>query len=205
MADSIKTGNIRPDHAENLPSDSRSPGAPDPGAKENFERAMNEKREGETAGNKGNDRENEQSGQAMPSASSLLSSLFESKMNTAAAPAPAAANTGGLVDDLVRRILVSDPKSGTPAEIRLQLNDSILPDTRITLRRNQDGLLNVLLETGNASSMQTLVSAQQILRERLEKHGPVEVKVCSAEESRQNDNDANRRSQGLVEDGPETL
>lgn len=183
---------------------SQSPGAPRPGDKENFEKAMSEKREG-GSGSEGEKREEAREGQAMPSASSLLGSLFESKMSAVAAPATAGGNLDELVGELTQRILVSDPKSGAPAEIRLHLNDSILPDTRITLQRGPDGLLSVLLTTGNASSMQTLVSAHQSLREQLEKHGPVDVRVSGAEESGQSGNDANQRSRGLVDYGPETL
>lgn len=149
--------------------------------------------------------EGRKEGQPMPSAANLLSSIFASKMSAVSAPAPAAVNLDALVDDLVQRILVSDPKSGSPAEIRIQLNDSILPGTEITLQRAPDGLLSVRLTTDNASSMQTLVSAQQSLYEQLEKHGPVDVRVNSTEESRQGDNDSNRRSQGFVEYEAEEL
>ena len=203
MSNSIKTDSTRPD-TDNRSHGPQSPGAPRPGDKENFEKALSEKREGES-GSEGESQEEGRDGQAMPSASSLLGSLFDSKMSAVAAPPPVGGNLDELVDDLVQRILVSDPKSGAPAEIRIQLNDSILPDTQIMLRRGPDGLLSVLLSTGNASSMQTLVSAQQSLREELEKHGPVDVRVGSSEESRQGDNDANRRSQGLMDYGPETL
>ena len=203
MSHSIKMDPSRP-NADNRSHADQSPGAARPGDKENFEKALSEKRDGEP-GSEGEGREEGREGQAMPSASSLLGSLFESKMSAVAAPAPAGGDLDGLVDDLVQRILVSDPKSGAPAEIRLQLNDSILPDTQIMLQRGPDGLLSVLLATGNASSMQTLVSAQQSLREQLEKHGPVDVRVSSTSESGQGDNDANRRSQGLMDYGPETL
>ncbi len=203
MSHSIKMDTTRPD-TDSRPQGSQSPGVPHPGDKEDFEKAMGEKREGES-GSEDESREQGRDGQAMPSASSLLGSLFESKMSAVAAPPPIGGNLDDLVDGLVQRILVSDPKSGAPAEILLQLNDSVLPDTQITLQRGPDGLLSVLLTTGDPSSMQTLVSAQQSLRERLEKHGPVDVRLSGAEESRQGDNDANRRSQGMVDYGPETL
>jgi type III secretion system needle length determinant len=181
------------------------PDDPGPEGKRQSVRAKDEKRAGEPAGEEDN-REKGQGSQVMPSASSLLSSLFESRMSAVAAPPPpAAGKLDDLVDDLVQRILVSDPQSGAPAEIRLQLNDSILADTRISVSRGPDGLLSVLLETGNASSLQTLVSAQQSLREQLAVHGPVNVRINNAQESGQGDNDARRRSQGLVEYGPENL
>ena len=140
--------------------------------------------------------------QVLPSSDALFKSLFESKMVTAtsvAAPAPSSADVNELVDTLVQRILVSDPKSSAPAEIRIEINDSVLADTHIAISRSQDGMLNIQLLTSNASSMQTLVAGQYALAERLEKQGPVMVKVSSTNESGQGDNDANRRSQGLVE------
>ncbi|MDR3175538.1 MAG: hypothetical protein LBU06_03265 [Desulfovibrio sp.] len=204
MANSITLDNTRPS-AESCSHAPQSPGAPSPDARENFEKAMSETREDGSSGNGGEDRDEGQGGQAMPSASSLLASLFEGKMGAVAAPEPVCGNLDELVDDLVQRILVSEPKSGAPAEIRLQLNDSVLPDTQIALQRSPDGSLSVMLTTGNASSMQTLVSAQQSLREQLEKHGPVEVRVNSAEESGREERDADRRSRGLMYYGPETL
>ena len=183
------------------------PAEPVPGIRESFEKKMPEKCGDGSAGSEDNDPEDGRGvPQTLPSASSLLGALFENAMS-AAAPAPPAAveNLGELVEDLVRRILVSDPKAGGPSEIRLQLNDAILPDTQIMMSRGPDGLLCVLLETGNASSMRTLVSAQQSLREQLEQHGPVNVRVNRMQESGQSDNDAHRRSQGLVEYSPETL
>ena len=112
---------------------------------------------------------------------------------------------GELVDKLVDRILVSEPKAGNQAEVRIQLNDTALRDTEIILNRGADGLLSVRLVTDNASSMQTLVAAQQSLKEQLEKHGPAAVQVQSPGESRSGDNDSNRRSQGMVDYEPENV
>ena len=204
MSNSIKMDTARVEHTGSRLDAPQGSGAPNPGARDDFEKAM-ERRGGESSGEEHHDGEDGQNPQAMPSASSLLSSLFESKMSAVAAPAPVVSNLDDLVDDLVQRILVSDPKAGAPTEIRLQLNDAVLPGTEIVLQRGPDGLLNVLLASGNASSLQTLVSARHTLAEELERHGPVTVRVVSAEENRQGDNDANRRSQGLVDYEPETL
>lgn len=177
---------------------------PLPIPREDFEKTAHEKYE--SGSGKHEDKAGEDGpSQALPSADSLLGSLFDNKMNTITGPPPAAANLDELVDVLVQRILVSDPQSGSPTEIRLQINASVLLDTQVVLRRRPDGLLNVLLETGNTASMQTLVFAQSSLREHLEKHGPVNVRVSSADESGQSDNDANRRSRGWVNDGLEIL
>lgn len=203
MSDPIKMDTTRTGFSATRANDARPPGSASPGARDDFEKAMREKDRNGSSENRDGDREDGQGGQ-MPSASSLLGSLFESKMN-AAAPASVDPGLGELVDDLVQRILVSDPASGDPAEIRLQLSESVLRDTEIRLQRGPDGLLSVLLETGNAASMQTLVAARQSLSEQLEKHGPVTVRVSETNESGQGDNDANRRSQGLVDYGPETL
>lgn len=204
------TNSIKMDPPHSYHTDKRAhalpqPDDPGPEDKDNFEKAMSEQRDGKSFSEGDDEESGMPAGQAMPSASSLLGSLFASKMDAIAAPAPAAVNLDELVDGLVQRILVSDPKTGGPAEIQLQLNDSVLSDTQITLRRDPDGLLSILLATGNAASMQTLVSARQSLHDQLEKHGPVSVSINETKGNGQSDNDANRRSQTLVEYGPDTL
>ena len=205
MSNFVKMDSTRTEHTAFRPDAPQSSSLPNPDAREDFEKAMSGHHGGGSSEDDGHGQEGGQNSQAMPSASSLLSSLFENTMSPVAAPDPAASTLDELVDDLVQRILVSDPKSGAPAEIRVQINDAVLPDTEIVLQRGPDGLLSVQLTSGNASSLQTLVSAQQSLADQLEKHGPVTVKVLSSEAGRQGDNDANRRSQGLIDYEPETL
>ena len=199
MTNTVKIDTGRPDFTDNRAGDPRNSDTPSSEAKETFEKAMGEKREGGSSNGGDNNREDGDGGYAMPSPASLLGALFEGKINVTAAPPSAMGNLDDLVDSLVKSILVSDPKSGPSTEIRLQLNDSILPDSQIILSRGADGLLSVLLTTDNASSMQTLVAAQQSLHEQLEKYGPVDVKVSGTNENGQDDGDANRRSRGLID------
>ena len=215
MANSIKMDNIRLEHADSQSGRPSGPADPGAGAKDKFNEAMtgrkdpDPRREGQSG--QGEDSGKDGENQAMPSASSLLGSLFESRMSGAGEPTTVqgpvkGGEMGELVDKLVQRILVSEPKAGGQGEVRIQLSDTAaLRDTEIILQRGGDGLLSVRLVTDNATSMQTLVAAQQGLKEQLEKHGPAVVRVENPGESRSGDNDANRRSQGLVDYDPENV
>ena len=123
---------------------------------------------------------------AEPSAASLLSSIMlkgtgagNDRQTVAGPEARGAVKDGdvdGLVDTMVQRILVAEPQPGQ-GEVRLQLNDSTLRDTEITLSRGGDGSLSVTLISGDKTSLDSLSAAQQPLREVLEKFGPVTVRV----------------------------
>lgn len=137
--------------------------------------------------------------------SNPLDSLFSNRMpapTAQTAPATMAAADDALAQNLVDRILVANPEKGG-TEIRIMLNDSALKGTEIQLTRGNDGLLTVNLQTNDASSFQTLVDAQDTLKQRLEMQGEtVKVEVSSTEESEQagqDGNDANKRSQGFME------
>jgi type III secretion system needle length determinant len=80
---------------------------------------------------------------------------------------PAARELNELVSGLVERILTSPLERGGPQEVRLLVNDGLLPDTEILLSRGLDGLLSVNLVAGRADSFQTLVAAQDSLRTAL--------------------------------------
>jgi hypothetical protein len=110
---------------------------------------------------------------------------------------------GNLASEIAERILVSgaDKADGT-VEVRINLKDSILPDTEIILRRDGD-MLKITLLTTNASSHQTLVDAGPALKELLVKQRgtdenlSVEVALRSDSQGRQQDDSHNRRSRGL--------
>ena len=212
MTSSIKMDNVRLEQADTRSGGASGPTDPGQGAKDKFDEAMTGRKDGERGkdgqSGQGGDKDGDPNAQAMPSAASLFSSMFESRMGNVGAAAQVSApdgDMGELVDKLVDRILVSEPKAGNQAEVRIQLNDTALRDTEIILNRGADGLLSVRLVTDNASSMQTLVAAQQGLKEQLEKHGPASVQVQSPGESRSGDNDSNRRSQGMVDYEPENV
>lgn len=102
-----------------------------------------------------------------------------------------------LTDKLVDRILVSDTQGAS--EIRIQLSDSILKDTEITLKRLQDGTLEIKLNSSNYNSTQSLVSQQFELKSRLEKIENCNVTVEVNADNQEQGNDANKKSKGLFD------
>lgn len=143
------------------------------------------------------------------SASSLMESLFGSRMRTrdvtgtAGADHPSALSartveTAELVDKLVDRILVSEPGKGA-REVRIALGDKALPGTEVSLSRAPDGQLSVRICSTDPSSFQTLVGAQDALRTALERQGEtVRVEVTSSDGGGPDDGDARRRSRGYL-------
>lgn len=120
----------------------------------------------------------------------------------AAQPAADTPDLDGLTSALVDRILVSDPRGGEN-EIRITLSDNALPGTEVRLTRGTDGMLTVRLETDNASSFQTLVSAQDGLKNKLESLEKGTVRVEVSDSTRPDDGDAQRRSAGYTGYAPE--
>lgn len=103
-----------------------------------------------------------------------------------------------LTDKLVDRILVSDSKAGE-SEVRIQLGDDILKDTEISIKRLQDGSLEIKLNSNNYNSTQTLISQQFELKSRLEKMENCNVTVKVNAENQEQGNDANQKSRGLFD------
>lgn len=103
-----------------------------------------------------------------------------------------------LTDKLVDRILVSDTKAGE-SEVRLQLGDDILKDTEISIKRLQDGSLEIKLNSSNYNSTQTLVSQQFELKSRLEKMENCNVTVEVNTENQEQGNDTNKQSRGYFD------
>lgn len=142
-----------------------------------------------------------------------MSSLFQNRLagsgqsppalQTEAVQAPAV--PAGLdVEKLVDRILVSDPAHSADNEVRLMLNDSLLTDTEIVLKRSNDGLLSIHIATSDADSLQTLVAARNDLQNALnaveERDVRLEISGGDASSS-SNSNDADdrdRRSRGYT-------
>ena len=99
----------------------------------------------------------------MPSATSLLESLFANR--TKETPqAPVAQNTQvqALVDKLVSRILVAEPTAGGQ-EIRLTLGDGVLKGGELSITRTSDGHLHVKLLCANDTAFQTAVQGRDEL------------------------------------------
>lgn len=102
-----------------------------------------------------------------------------------------------LVRGLVGEILVSP--ADQPGEVRLKVNESLLPGTEIILARDPGGLLTVSLVSGRADSFQTLVAAQGALKDALaaQEGEGVRVTVSRAEAGAGEDGSTDRRSRGL--------
>jgi type III secretion system needle length determinant len=164
--------------------------------------APNSKPAGNTTAELETDRNTKGRSEANPAHAPLLSmeSLFGGRMPTVAseAPAPAAppAAHAELTEKLVERILVGQNQTGEH-EVRLTLGKDILPDTEIRISRDVHGMLQVSLNTDNPSSFQTLVSAQDALRTRLEQT-EADVRVHVSTQTSAEDNDSGRRSRGLI-------
>ena len=76
-----------------------------------------------------------------------------------------------LANELVEKILVSDPKYTSGSEVRLTLGqNSGLSGTEIILRRDLDGLLSVVINAHNQDQFKKLVSVRNDLNRALEKH-----------------------------------
>lgn len=164
-------------------------------------------REMKTHGEKQNSHEQEQKqeqnndgSQSAPSSafesifSMAFSSVKESGIQEITAPIP---KPNELTENLVERILVSDPKSADQ-EVRIKLNESVLPDTEIRIIRHNDGSLHIQLNSENANSFQTLAAQQFELKTRLERieNSPIIVEVNSRNRE---ESDRNRRSRGLFD------
>ncbi|MDR3038765.1 MAG: flagellar hook-length control protein FliK [Candidatus Adiutrix sp.] len=125
---------------------------------------------------------------------------------SAATPAPAL-DPDDLVNGLVRDILVSAPNQKTgELEVRLRVDERLLPDTEIRLTRGADGLLSVTLTAGRPEAFQTLVAAQETLRAALNSRESQAVRlavVVSTDQSRGEDGSSERRSRGYPSAWPD--
>lgn len=197
--------NIRfsePVSADKSPHRERGESSPPPCDREAadlFMKSMEEKAPGRHDLESGGTKKEETS--PAPDASAVLSgmtnpleSLFSGRMEEAAPPAPAAQGPEQAdLEKLVERILVSTPEQGGH-EVRLSLGSHALPSTEITLHRDMTGMLSVTLSSSDASSFQTLVSAQDSLKSMLESLEKGNVRVEVTRDSGREDNDSGRRS-----------
>ena len=186
--------------------DHAAPTPPDPETSDQFLRKLEREpgRHDLESGGTRDEAEVRSSAQETPSSlsgmTSPLESLFSGRMEQMTQTAAATPTSPVEHDDLqqlVERILVATPESGGN-EVRLTLGSRVLPDTEVILHRAADGMLSVTLNSSNASSFQTLVSAQGTLQQMLEQleNGPVRVEVYS--DSGREDNDSRRRSRGYM-------
>jgi type III secretion system needle length determinant len=145
------------------------------------------------------------------SLSSLMSGLLGERLGATATPAATQAAVPAspvenaprmeeMVSRLVEQILVSRPDQAGETEVRLRVQNAVLPDTEIRLVRGTDGLLSVTLSTGRDDAFQTLVSARADLQRALNagESQEVRVTVMNAGESQAEDGSSGRRSRGYA-------
>lgn len=108
-----------------------------------------------------------------------------------------AALADGDLSRLVERILVGSPEKGG-SEVRLVMNDSLLPGTEIRVARDAAGALQVMIETRDDAAFQTLVGARNDLERALQasEKSPVSLDMRRDGGS---EGDMRRRSRGLDE------
>ena len=169
---------------------------PDSASKERFEKAM-----GQTSG-KGAGKEEGIVSSPAPSPASLMESLFGSCMggmqnaegSVRTTSSAASGDVAELVDQLVDRILVSEPGKGNP-EVRITLGDGALSGAELTLSRATDGQLFVRLSCVDAGAFQTAVGARDSLQAALERSGEnARVEVAQGGAEGGNEGDTRRRS-----------
>jgi hypothetical protein len=136
-----------------------------------------------------------------------LSSLFgqagQHLLGQEAAAASAGAATapeslseaGAKMEELVARILVSEP-SAAEEQVRLIVDPNVFDDLEIHLTRGADGFLLVDLRSGDPNTLQSLVAHHVSLKESLEKSQGDAFRVTVTDTAREDD-DQNRRSRGL--------
>ena len=152
MSDYLKVDSFRLQQASHRSSSSSSAGTvPSERDVTDFEKAMQRPDEQRDSGEQPSGRHDEQdmdmsqwSAQRNMPMSTPLDSLFGNRMPTMPEAAGTASDSAELVNRLLERILVAEPKGGG-SEIRLMLNDDVLPGTEVHLLRSADGSLAVKL------------------------------------------------------------
>lgn len=100
------------------------------------------------------------------------SSITSSSVNAASQSSPVGNQTElqQLVTSLVDKILVSQPRLDGAHQVILQLNDSVLADTSITLTRDVSGMLFVNIVSSDPLSFRKLMATKDMLEADLDSH-----------------------------------
>ena len=112
-----------------------------------------------------------------------------------------------LVTSLVDKILVSQPRVDGAHQVMLQLNDTVLVDTSITLTRDVSGMLFVNIVSSDPVSFKKLMATKDQLEADLDSHEKnafrVEVSFNGIESAEvYNDiRDSAGSSDGVINDG----
>ncbi len=149
-----------------------------------------------------------------------LSSMFSSFVKQASSMTAPSVNTSSqlssvdnprelqqLVTSLVDKILVSQPRVDGAHQVMLQLNDTVLVDTSITLTRDVSGMLFVNIVSSDPVSFKKLMATKDQLEADLDSHEKnafrVEVSFNGIESAEvYNDiRDSAGSSDGVINDG----
>lgn len=89
----------------------------------------------------------------------------------AAAPAARVQDIGDYISTMSERIMLSRPKDGNESSLRLQLKDSLLPGTALTVTRGKDGAMEMTFESTREESTRFLHQHKQKLLSHLMRKG----------------------------------
>ncbi|WP_295354031.1 hypothetical protein [uncultured Succinivibrio sp.] len=141
--------------------------------KEQFEKEMSRK---EGAGSDKNNGDSQRKDSDMSSMFSSFakqaSSMTSSSVNAASQSSSVGTQTElqQLVTSLVDKILVSQPRLDGAHQVMLQLNDTVLTDTSITLTRDVTGMLFVNIVSSDPLSFKKLMATKDMLEADLDTH-----------------------------------
>ena len=97
-----------------------------------------------------------------------------------------------LADSIVDRILVSDPKYSASSQVTISFNAaSGLAQTDMTLRRDLDGLLSIIVSSSNPKSFNTLLQAKEQIIDGVQRLEKREIRFELHDTSHEQDEDSN--------------
>lgn len=141
--------------------------------KEQFEKAMSNKEDAGADKNQGESKNKDSDLSSMFSSfAKQASTLTSSSVNASSQSSSVGSQTElqQLVTSLVDKILVSQPRLDGAHQVMLQLNDTVLANTSITLTRDVSGMLFVNIVSSDPLSFKKLMATKDKLEADLDTH-----------------------------------
>ncbi|WP_295362444.1 hypothetical protein [uncultured Succinivibrio sp.] len=141
--------------------------------KEQFEKEMSRKEGSGSDKNNGDSQRKDSDLSSMFSAfAKQASSMTSTSVNAASQNSAVGSQTElqQLVTSLVDKILVSQPRLDGAHQVMLQLNDTVLTNTSITLTRDISGMLFVNIVSSDPLSFKKLMATKDMLEADLDTH-----------------------------------
>jgi type III secretion system needle length determinant len=167
-----------------------------------FQRMVEERGEGK--GRQGGDKDHsgggsDREGAPLPSPGELMLRGLQGMSEGAKVEGPAALAARGTIDNLAGeiadRVLVAKDGIAGGSEVRIQLKDSVLPDTEIRIAQ-VEGRLEIQLVAGSATALDALRGQDALLQNRLQdKLGQEVVVVLSSGGAEAGQGDGRSRQQ----------